>query len=86
MVGGRDGQDVDVLGFENLAEVSGLGGRVAEFFLRLGGELGEDIGVDVADVGDVRVGGIIRKRGEVGSAASVETADCEVDALIGADD
>jgi hypothetical protein len=55
VVGKGDGDGVDVLGVEYFAIVGvGLWG-VAELFLGCGGELGEDGGVDVADVGDAGV-------------------------------
>ena len=52
----------------------------------LAGELVEDGGVDVADLGDAGVFGVGLERGEVRVGAAVEADDGEVDALVGAHD
>ena len=62
------------------------GGSVAELFLRGGGVFGQDVGLDIADVGDARSGLVGFERREMRVGAAVEADDGEVEAFVGAHD
>jgi hypothetical protein len=86
VVGHGDGDDVDVLGGEDLVVVAFGGGGVAELLGGGGDVLCEDVGLDVADVGDAGAFGVVLECREVGVAAAVEADDREVEAVVGAGD
>ncbi len=86
VVGHGDGDDVDVFGGEDLVVVAFGGGGVAELLGGGGDVLGEDGGLDVADVGDAGAFGVVLERREVGVAAAIEADDREVEAVVGAGD
>ena len=86
VIGGGDGDGVDVFGLEHLAEVLlGLGG-VAESLFCSAGEAGEDFGVDIAAVGHAGGFAVVFKRGKMGVSASVEAIDGKVEPVVGAED
>ena len=85
MVGRRDGDGVDVLGGEHLAEVFVGFSGVAEVILQMACEALEDDAIDIADVRDTHVFLVGFEAGEVGVGTAIEADDCEVDAVIGAE-
>ena len=86
VVGHGDGDDVDVFGFEELPAIPFGLGCVAELLGCSGDVFGEDVGLDVADVGDASAVGVVLERREMGVAAAVEADDREVEAVVGAGD
>ncbi len=85
VVGRGDGDGVDFFRFEGVAEIAFGLGRVAEHLLRLGGEFGEDAGIDVADIGDAGGLAVGVQRGEMRVAAAVEAVDGKVQPVVGAE-
>ena len=83
--GYRDG--VNVLGFQDAAEIAFGFGRIAQRLLRLGRELGQDVGVHVADVGHTRglAVGLERRKVRAGAAFDAVAVDGEVQAVVGAE-
>ena len=85
MVGRRDGDGVDVLGGEHLAEVFVGFGGIAQVALQTSGEALEDDAIDIADMRDAHVILVGFESGEMGVGAAVEADDREVDAVIGSE-
>ncbi len=85
VLGGGDGDGIDVLRFEELADVPLLHRRLAERLLGLSRKPGELAAVDVADVGHGAVGGL-PDAFQVRLAPSVQADDGEVDAIVRAED
>ena len=86
VVGGGDGDGVDVLGFEHAAEVLLGLGRVAEGLLGSAGKSGEDLGVDIAAIGHAGGFAVVLKRGKMGVSAPVQAVDGKVKPVVGAED
>ena len=86
VVGRGDGDGVDIVGGEDLAEVLLGLWSVAQVFLGAVGVLLEDVALDITDVGDLCVFSVGLEGGEMGVGAAVEADDGEVDAVVGAED
>ena len=86
VVGGGDGDGVDLFEREDLAEVADLDGGVAELLFGVGCEALEDGGFDIADVADAGVVLVGFEGGEMRAGAAVEADDGEVEAVVGTHD
>ena len=85
VVGGGDGDGVDVFVFQELADVSVGGDFGGVVFFQLGNSAADDVVINVAESGDANAGDASESV-DVGASASVDADDGDSDVFVGAED